>query len=68
MESKQSQVARILNSTSNAFFNGLDKERFGAVEPPRTHWKKLYTPCYLWEDQSSLCGVLEEYFYENDAE
>jgi hypothetical protein len=45
MESKQSQVARILNSTSNAFFTGLDKE-----------------------DQSSLCGVLEEYFYENDAE
>ena len=25
-------------------------ERFGAVEPPRTHWKKLYTPCYICND------------------
>ena len=26
------------------------KRRFGTVEPPRTHVKELYTPCYLCDD------------------
>ena len=45
MESKQSQVARILNTTSASFFSGLHEN-----------------------DQTSLIGVLEDYFYEKSTE